>query len=88
MKYLIKFGTALIFCLSVSVVFAQNDNSQNIAEKLKILEGHQKNLEESYKNKLDDLNKKFLLTQNPVGFQTGKQPFKFIRICFFFCQLF
>ncbi|MCP4351109.1 MAG: hypothetical protein GY795_37060 [Desulfobacterales bacterium] len=66
MKYLIKFGTALIFCLSVSVVFAQNDNSQNIAEKLKILEGHQKNLEESYKNKLDDLNKKFDLNSQAI----------------------
>ncbi len=62
MQNRIKICTILFCWLSASIVFAQNDPA-DISEKLKILEGHQKNLEESYQNKLDDLTRKFELNQ-------------------------
>lgn len=55
------FQLTIILFLSVSAmaVCAQDDNASLINEKFKIIEGHQKNLDENYQNKLKDLDVKF-----------------------------
>ena len=71
MQNRIKICTILFCWFSASIVFAQNDPA-DISEKLKILEGHQKNLEESYQNKLDDLTRKFELYKQEADHKCPK----------------
>lgn len=59
MKIAIRLTIIFVICMFATAVFSEDKNASLINEKFKIIEGHQKNLDESYQNKLKDLDVKF-----------------------------
>ena len=59
MKNAIRLAIIIFLSVFVSVAFSQDKSASLFNEKFKIIEGHQKNLDENYQNKLKDLDVKF-----------------------------
>ena len=57
MKTTIQLSIIFFLGIFTTAAFSQDKSASLFKEKFKIIEGHQKNLDESYKNKLKEINR-------------------------------